>query len=79
MGIENDEFIGGGAHTGSAVSIRVLNRIKQQNLSELKVLRANPGSFMREALMSHYAQNPATALPKSIQIRVRYYTKLTFM
>jgi hypothetical protein len=77
--IDTDEFIGGGEYTGSAISIRVLNRIKQQNLDELKVPSANPGTFMRRALMSYYAQNPATALPNSVQIRVRYYSKLTFI
>jgi hypothetical protein len=77
--IDIDEFIGGGEYTGSAMSIRVLNRIKQQNLDGLKVPRANPGTFMHQTLMSYYAQNPATALPNSVQIRVRYYSKLTFI
>jgi hypothetical protein len=77
MGIEDDEFIG---QLGNASAIRVLNRIKEHQLPDYMLPRASPGSWIRTAIMTHYAKSPATTLPSLLPaFRLRYYSKVTFL
>jgi hypothetical protein len=77
IGIDDDEFIG---QLGKATAIRVLNRIKEHQLSDHMPVRASPGTWIRAAIMDHYAKSSATTLPASLPAsRLRYYAKVTFL
>jgi hypothetical protein len=77
IGIDDDEFIG---QLGNASAIRVLNKIKEYQLRDHMPSRASPGTWIRTAIMNHYAKSPATALPSSLPaFRLRYYSKVTFL
>jgi hypothetical protein len=75
IGIDDDEFIG---QLGNASAIRGLNKIKEHQLRDYMLPRASPGTWIRTAIMNHYAKSPATTLPASLPaFRLRCYAKVT--